>query len=60
MEEKRYHLYSNQLKGLFGRRVHKISVDAGFGCPNRAGDVTRAAASFAIPPVRGPSASTTA
>ena len=33
----RYHLYSNQLKGQFGARVHKISVDAGFGCPNRDG-----------------------
>lgn len=37
MEKKRYHLYSNQLKEQFGSRVHKISVDAGFGCPNRAG-----------------------
>ena len=37
MEAKRYHLYSNQLKAQFGRRVHKISVDAGFGCPNRDG-----------------------
>lgn len=37
MEEKRYLLYSNRLKEEFGRRVHKISVDAGFGCPNRDG-----------------------
>ena len=37
MEAKRYHLYSNQLKEQFGRRVHKISVDAGFGCPHRDG-----------------------
>ncbi|MDZ4183850.1 MAG: TIGR01212 family radical SAM protein [Desulfuromonadales bacterium] len=37
MEKKRYNLYSNYLKEQFGSRVHKISVDAGFGCPNRAG-----------------------
>ena len=28
-------LYSTYLKHRFGGRVHKISVDAGFGCPNR-------------------------
>lgn len=35
--KKRYQLYSEQLKQTFGGRVHKISVDAGFGCPNRDG-----------------------
>ena len=35
--KKRYNLYSEHLKQTFGGRVHKISVDAGFGCPNRAG-----------------------
>ena len=35
--KKRYQLYSEHLKQTFGGRVHKISVDAGFGCPNRAG-----------------------
>lgn len=33
--EKRYHLFSEHLKRRFGGRVHKISVDAGLGCPNR-------------------------
>lgn len=37
MPEKPYQLFSEQLKRRFGTRVHKISVDAGFGCPNRAG-----------------------
>lgn len=37
MEEKRYHLYSQHLKKQFGTRVQKISIDAGFGCPNRDG-----------------------
>ena len=37
MNAKRYRLFSEHLKQRFGARVHKISVDAGFGCPNRAG-----------------------
>lgn len=37
MEEKRYRSFSAHLKKRFGTRVHKISVDAGFGCPNRDG-----------------------
>ncbi|MGM0416007.1 MAG: TIGR01212 family radical SAM protein [Thermodesulfobacteriota bacterium] len=35
MEPKPYRLYSQFLKQQFGHRVHKISVDAGFTCPNR-------------------------
>jgi radical SAM protein (TIGR01212 family) len=35
MNEKRYRLFSQHLKERFGERVHKISVDAGFTCPNR-------------------------
>ncbi len=35
MSEKPYHLFSSHLKQRFGDRVHKISVDAGFSCPNR-------------------------
>jgi len=37
MTEKRYRLLSEHLKNRFGGRVHKISVDAGFSCPNRGG-----------------------
>jgi len=37
METKRYNLFSEHLKERFGGRVHKISVDAGFSCPNRGG-----------------------
>lgn len=36
-DNKAYQLFSAHLKQTFGTRVHKISVDAGFGCPNRAG-----------------------
>ncbi len=37
MVRKRYRIFSEHLKERFGGRVHKISVDAGFGCPNRQG-----------------------
>ncbi len=35
MQNKRYNLFSEELKRRFGNRVHKISVDAGMSCPNR-------------------------
>ena len=34
---KRYNALSDELKRLFGCRVQRISVDAGFTCPNRDG-----------------------
>ncbi len=37
MTIKPYLLFSEHLKDRFGVKVHKISVDAGFGCPNRNG-----------------------
>jgi radical SAM protein (TIGR01212 family) len=38
-ERKRYNAFSEELKRVFGCRVHRISVDAGFTCPNRDGTV---------------------
>jgi len=37
MTDKRYNAFSEELKRVFGCRVHRISVDAGFSCPNRNG-----------------------
>jgi radical SAM protein (TIGR01212 family) len=37
MNSKRYNPFSEELKKQFGCRVHRISVDAGFTCPNRDG-----------------------
>ena len=37
MNDKRYNPFSEALKRQFGCRVHRISVDAGFSCPNRDG-----------------------
>lgn len=39
MKAKRYNAFSEELKRTFGCRVHRISVDAGFTCPNRDGKV---------------------
>ena len=39
MHSKRYTPFSEELKRVFGCRVHRISVDAGFTCPNRDGTV---------------------
>ncbi|WP_430809718.1 MULTISPECIES: TIGR01212 family radical SAM protein [unclassified Carboxylicivirga] len=35
--EKRYNDYSSYIKRTFGERVQKVSVNAGFTCPNRDG-----------------------
>ena len=34
---RRYYSYSDYLKELFGQRVYRVTVDAGFTCPNRDG-----------------------
>ncbi|MGQ0792668.1 MAG: TIGR01212 family radical SAM protein [Deltaproteobacteria bacterium] len=39
--DKRYNSYGNYLKEKFGCRVHKVSVDVGFTCPNRDGNIAR-------------------
>jgi len=39
--DKRYNSYNIYLKERFGCRVHKVSVDMGFTCPNRDGTVAR-------------------
>jgi radical SAM protein (TIGR01212 family) len=36
---KRYHSYNTYLKKLYGQRIQKVTVDAGFTCPNRDGTV---------------------
>ncbi len=38
---KRYRDYNSYLRELFGERVQKISLDAGLGCPNRDGTISR-------------------
>jgi radical SAM protein (TIGR01212 family) len=49
MRTKAFNLYSSHLKKIFGGRVNKISVDAGFGCPNRDGGRTNNGCIFCDP-----------
>jgi radical SAM protein (TIGR01212 family) len=39
MTVRRYNAFSDELKRTFGCRVHRVSLDAGFTCPNRDGSV---------------------
>ena len=39
MTPKRYNTFSDELKRIFGCKVQRISVDAGFTCPNRDGSL---------------------
>lgn len=49
MNQKPYNLFSSHLKQRFGGRVHKISVDAGFSCPNRGASRDRPGCLFCDP-----------
>lgn len=35
--ERRFNAYSNYFRNIYGTRVQKVSIDAGFTCPNRDG-----------------------
>jgi radical SAM protein (TIGR01212 family) len=43
---RRFNAYSEYFKKTFGRRVQKISVDAGFTCPNRDGTLARGGCTY--------------
>jgi len=45
-DERRFNAHSRRLKERFGRRVQKLSVDAGFTCPNRDGSRGRGGCTF--------------
>ncbi|MDD3150842.1 MAG: TIGR01212 family radical SAM protein [Candidatus Gastranaerophilales bacterium] len=38
--EKRYNQYSDYLKNTFNAKVYKVTLDAGFNCPNRDGTIS--------------------
>ena len=38
--DKRYNQFSQYLKNKFGAKVYKITLDAGFSCPNRDGTIS--------------------
>ena len=43
---RRFNSYSEYFKSTFGARVQKISVDAGFTCPNRDGTLARGGCTY--------------
>lgn len=43
---KRYNRFSDHLKQKFGLKVYKISLDAGFSCPNRDGTISKSGCIF--------------
>lgn len=45
-DERRFNSYSNYFTKQFGGRVQKISIDAGFSCPNRDGKLSRGGCTF--------------
>lgn len=38
---KRYNQFSRHLKETFGQKVYKVTLDAGFSCPNRDGKISK-------------------
>ncbi len=44
--ERRYNSYNAYFEGIFGGRAQKISIDAGFSCPNRDGSISTEGCSF--------------
>lgn len=44
--KRRFNTYSEYFKNLFGARVQKVSIDAGFTCPNRDGTLGTGGCSY--------------
>ena len=44
--QRRFNAYANYFKQEFGERVQKLSIDAGFTCPNRDGKVGRGGCTY--------------
>lgn len=44
--DKRYNQFSAYLKNRFGAKVYKITIDAGFSCPNRDGTISKGGCIF--------------
>ena len=43
---RRYNAYPNYFKNIFGERIQKLTIDAGFTCPNRDGLLSHGGCSF--------------
>ena len=47
-DSRRYNSYAGYFRRLFGGRVQKLSVDAGFTCPNRDGTIAEGGCTFCV------------
>ncbi|MEG1498944.1 MAG: TIGR01212 family radical SAM protein [Bacteroidales bacterium] len=45
-QRRRFNAYSDYLKSVYGYRIQKLSIDAGFTCPNRDGTCGRGGCTF--------------
>ena len=43
---RRFNAYANYTKSVFGERVQKVSINAGFTCPNRDGSIGRGGCTY--------------
>ena len=44
--QKAYYTFSDYLKEKFGEKVYKVTIDAGFSCPNRDGTISKGGCVF--------------
>ena len=49
-DNKRYHTWNYHLRNEFGEKIFKVSLDAGFDCPNRDGTVAYGGCTFCSVP----------
>lgn len=45
-DSRRFNSYAGYFRRLFGERVQKVTIDAGFTCPNRDGTVSRGGCTY--------------
>lgn len=54
-DNRRFNSYSHYFKKLFGERVQKLTIDAGFTCPNRDGSISKGGCTFCLNDAFNPS-----
>lgn len=45
-DQRRFNSYSRYFRSLFGERIQKVTIDAGFTCPNRDGKISTGGCTF--------------
>lgn len=45
-DNRRFNSYASYFRRLFGHRMQKVTINAGFSCPNRDGSISRGGCSF--------------